>query len=673
MSAPSTAKPGFPASAKPRKSSALENLLGMRPYLKRYPGAIALGMTTLLLMGLIGNLIPLGTGILTDTLAGSPRPFAHAVGESGAATVGAGWLTRVIPFYQPHSRNTVMIYCLLLILCVAIKGVLSFSARWILIGVSRDIEFDIRNDLLKRLVVLEPEFYVRNRTGELMSRATNDLNAVRMVLGPGIMYSGTTLATMVLALSVMMKLSPVLTLWVMLPVPVVFVVVRHFAKVIHDLYEKIQASLAMLSAKVQENLAGVRVVRAYAQEEAEIRGFDEPNREYVASNVKLIRNWSLFMPSLQAMIGTTFLIVLWQGGHELLRKEISLGALIAFYTYLGQLVWPMIALGWVTNIFQRGAASMGRLTYILRAQPQIDDRNAKPALGTVSQGKIEFRNLTFRFPTTMAGNSAAPAAKSSVAGNVAGNAAGNGAGASHGSSNDAGLGGPTVLHDISLRIPAGSTLAIVGPTGSGKSTLAALVARLWEAPEGSLLVDGHAIREWPLESLRRAIGYVPQDTYLFSETIGENIAFGLPQYDEARVREAASIASFDAEVQDFPEKYQTMVGERGITLSGGQKQRTAIARAVIRDPRILILDDSLSSVDTQTEEKILSGLRGVMAGRTTILISHRTSTVRDADQIVTLRDGRITECGTHDELLARGGYYAELYHKQLLEEELERA
>src|SRR5271170_5571167 len=465
MSAPATAKPG--------KSSALENLLGLRPYLKRYPGAIALGMTTLLLMGVIGNVIPLATGILTDTLTGSSRPFAHAVGESGAATVGAGWLTRVIPFYQPHSRNTVLIYCLLLILCIAIKGVLSFWTRWVLIGVSRDIEFDIRNDLLQRLLVLEPEFYVRNRTGELMSRATNDLNNVRMVLGPGIMYSGTTLATMVLALSVMMKLSPVLTLWVMLPVPVVFVVVRHFGKIIHELYEKIQASLATLSAKVQENLAGVRVVRAYAQEEAEIRGFDEPNREYVASNVKLIRNWSMFMPSLQALIGTTFLIVLWQGGHELLRKEISLGALIAFYTYLGQLVWPMIALGWVTNIFQRGAASMGRLTYILRAEPQIDDRYAKVAAAAVPQGEIEFRNLTFRFPTTMSGNGAPSAAKSKVGGN----AAGNGAGAAHGNSSDAGATGPTVLHDINLRIPAGSTLAIVGPTGSGKSTLAALIAR----------------------------------------------------------------------------------------------------------------------------------------------------------------------------------------------------
>ena len=648
MSTPGTAV--SPAETKKTaKTTAGKNLLGLVPYLGRYKRAIAEGLLTLALMGVVGSLIPLATGVITDTLAGSPQPFAHA-NAGPAATITAGsWLGRMIPYYAPGSRHTLGIYCLVLIFCVLVKGYLSFSTRWILIGVSRDIEFDLRNDLLKRLLVLEPEFYVRNRTGELMSRATNDLNAVRMVLGPGIMYTATTIVTMVLAIGIMLKLSASLTLWVLLPVPVVALAVRHFGKVIHDLYEKIQASLATLSAKVQENLSGVRVVRAYAQEEAEMRGFDEPNREYVARNVKLIRMWSMFMPSLQALIGTTFLIVLWMGGFQFLRGDLSLGGLVSFYTFLNLLVWPMIALGWVTNIFQRGAASMGRLTYILHAQPQIDDRAAKLSAARQPDGEIEFRHLTFTYPTTLSGDGA------------------NGSGKSNGS------GAHPVLSDVNLRIPAGSTLAIVGPTGSGKTTLAALVARLWEAPEGEVLIDGRPIREWPLETLRRSIGYVPQDTYLFSDTVGGNIAFGIPQCDAERIKEAAEIASLDAEVEAFPAKYDTVVGERGITLSGGQKQRTAIARAVVRDPRILILDDSLSSVDTQTEEQILGRLRGIMRGRTTILISHRTSTVRDADQIVVLRGGKITERGTHDELLAREGYYADLYQKQLLEEELERA
>ena len=629
------------------------------PYLRRYTGRIVYGLLIVALMGFIGNVLPLATGVMTDTLAGNPVPFEHpaagaAHGMPGIPGLTSSALARAIPFYAPSSRRTLGIYCLIIVLCVAIKGLLSFSARWSLIGVSRDIEFDIRNDLLKRLLLLEPEFYVRNRTGELMSRATNDLNAVRMVLGPGIMYSATTIVTMILAIVVMLELSPSLTLWVLLPAPVVAVAVWFFGKTIHDLYEKIQAALATLTARVQENLSGVRVIRAYAQEESEQRGFDEPNREYVSRNIKLIRTWSMFMPSLQALIGTTFLIVLWQGGHQLLRGQISLGALISFNGYLAVLVWPIIALGWVTNIFQRGAASMGRLNYILTAKPQIDDRGAKVAAGTEPQGEIEFRNLTFAYPTTLS----ATDAKIKSA---------NGANGKNGG------GSTTVLHAINLKIPAGSSLAIVGPTGSGKTTLAALVARLWEAPEGAILVDGRPIREWPLASLRRAIGYVPQDTYLFGETIAGNIAFGLSTCDAEHVRQAAEIASFDAEVQDFPQKYDTMVGERGITLSGGQKQRTAIARAVARDPRILILDDSLSSVDTQTEEKILERLRGMMKGRTTILIAHRTSTVRDADQIVVLVEGAIVERGTHEELLARRGYYADLYQKQLLEEELERA
>lgn len=630
------------------KVPAWKNLRVLIPYLGRYRWSITIGFLTLALMGLAGSIVPLATGVITDTLAGSAQPFAHTAG-SGAMLAHTGWLSRMVPFYEPHSRHTLAIYCGLLILFVALKGVFSFLTRMILIGLSRDIEYDLRNDLSARLLLMEPEFYVRNRTGDLMSRATNDLNAVRMVLGPGIMYSATTIVTMLLAVVIMVQLSPSLTLWVLLPVPIVAVAVRHFGKVIHDLYEKIQASLATLSARAQENLSGVRVIRAYAQEDAEIRAFDQPNREYVNRNILLIRTWSMFMPSLQALIGTTFLIVLWKGGSQVIRHEISIGSFVSFFTYLGVLVWPMIALGWVTNIFQRGAASMGRLNFILKAEPNIDDRAATLPAATEPQGEIEFRNLTFSYPTTLSGNGAN--------GKETGNGERRG----------------EVLSGINLRIPAGSTLAIVGPTGCGKSTLAALVARLWEAPEGSVRLDGVPLREWPLATLRKSIGYVPQDAYLFSESVGENIAFGIPEADPERVRRAAQVASLDGDIQGFPKGYETVVGERGITLSGGQKQRTAIARAVVRDPRILILDDALSSVDTQTEDRILSGLRQVMRGRTTLLISHRCSTVRDADQIVVLRHGRIVEKGTHSELLAAGGYYADLYQKQLLEEELERA
>src|SRR5438445_10158449 len=387
-------------SEKPKK-----DLSGLMPYLRRYKGGIVLGLVSVVIMSILGTVIPLATGVITDTLRGDPVPFQHANNsiENVSHSIASPTLSRLIPFYAPSSRNTLAIYCILIVICVTLKGLLSFWARWTLIGVSRDIEFDIRNDLLKRLLLMEPEFYVRNRTGELMSRATNDLNAVRMVLGPGIMYSATTIVTMILAIGVMVTLSRSLTLWVLLPAPVVAVAVWFFGKTIHDLYEKIQAALATLTAKVQENLSGVRIIRAYAQEEAEIRGFDEPNLEYVSRNIKLIRTSSMFMPSLTAMIGTTFLIVLWQGGHQLFRGQISLGALIAFNGYLTLLVWPMIVLGWVTNIFQRGAASMGRLNYILTAEPNIDDRHAKVPEGTKPLGEIEFRRLTFTYPTTLSG------------------------------------------------------------------------------------------------------------------------------------------------------------------------------------------------------------------------------------------------------------------------------
>ena len=628
--------------AQPRQS-AWKSLLGLVPYLRRHTGGIALGMLTQAAMGLTGTLLPLIIGAIVDCVNGAREPLAQ-LGRVSHLALGF-----LLPYYHPLSKQTLAIFCTALILVCALQGLFSFWTRWILIGLSRDIEYDLRNDLLAKLVTLEPEFFVRNRTGDLMSRCTNDLNSVRMVLGPGVMYSANTFATMVLAVVLMFWISPRLSSYVLLPVPVVAATVWLFGQRIHTLYGKIQAALAVLSAKAQENLAGVRVIRAYAQEEAEIRGFDGPNRDYIDRNLRLIYLWSMFIPLLSTLIGLTFVLVLWQGGEQVMLRQISLGEFTAFYSFMIRLVFPMVALGFVTNIFQRGAASMGRLNYVLNATPGISDAGARIAPDAEPRGEIEFRNLTFTYPTT-----------------VVGAARGNGAAGGDGA------GPQPVLCDINLRVPAGSTVAIVGPTGSGKSTLAALVARLWEAEPGRILIDGRPIQEWPLATLRRSIGFVPQDTYLFSETVAGNIAFGMESNNVDEILKAAEIASFDGDVQDFPGRYDTLVGERGITLSGGQKQRTALARAVIRNPRILILDDSLSSVDTQTEEHILGRLRDIMRDRTTLLISHRCSTVRDADQIVVLRNGRIVERGTHDELLVRGGYYADLYQKQLLEEELER-
>jgi ATP-binding cassette, subfamily B, multidrug efflux pump len=623
-----------------RRVSGWAQLTRLFPYVARHKKEVTIGFITQAGMGITGTLLPLLIGAIIDCIKGAQAPLAQL---GRLAEISLGFL---LPYYHPKSGQTLAVYCTALILFCAIQGIFSYATRQILIGLSRDIEYDLRNDLLAKLVTMEPEFYVRNRTGELMSRCTNDLNAVRMVLGPGIMYSANTFATMVLAVVLMFWISAPLSAYVLLPVPVVAVTVWLFGRQIHALYGKIQASLAVLSAKAQENLAGVRVVRAYGQEEAEIRGFDAPNREYINRNLRLIYFWSLFMPLLQMLIGLTFILVLWQGGRLVVENRISLGELIAFYNFMARLIFPMIALGFVTNIFQRGGASMGRLNYILDSEVGINDAAAREHLGEI-QGDIEFRHLTFTYPTV---RSEADGSKSN---------------------GSAALNRP-VLEDISLHIPAGSILAIIGPTGSGKSTLAALITRLWEAPRGTLLIDGRPISEWPLQTLRRAVGYVPQDTFLFSETLRENVAFGVESATDEEVYEAADVASIAAEIYEFPAKFNTMVGERGITLSGGQKQRTAIARAVIRDPKILILDDALSSVDTATEERILRRLDAILRQRTTILISHRVSTVQHADQIVVLRDGRIVERGTHAELLERGGYYADLYQKQLLEEELER-
>jgi ATP-binding cassette, subfamily B, multidrug efflux pump len=530
-----------------------------------------------------------------------------------------------------RSTNKLGFYALLMVGIALSKGIFQFLTRWIVIGISRDIEFDLRNDLFQHLERLSFPYYQRTRTGDIMARATNDLNAVRMLLGPAIMYSANTLVFTAGALVYMFKISPKLTLYTFLPLPVASIVIQYFGHQIHERFEKIQAMFSDISARAQENFSAARVIRAYAQENAEVRQFETANNEYINRSLPLARLMGLLWPTLELTLGLAVVLVLWLGGREVLLKRISVGDFGAFLTYMIQLTWPVIALGWVINIFQRGTASLKRINEIMVETPEITDSETVIAKGSPEpelRGAIEFRGLNF------------------------------------------GYNGTPVLHGINLSIPEGSSLAIVGPTGSGKTTLVNLIPRVYDATPGSVLIDGHPIRDFPIDFLRRNIGFVPQETFLFSDTVRENIAFGVEDATDATIRNAAEAANIAADIEGFPDHYATMVGERGLTLSGGQKQRTAIARAIIRNPRILILDDALSSVDTQTEDKILNHLREIMRGRTTIFISHRVSTVRNADRIAVLHGGRIVELGTHDELIAREGYYTDLYNKQLLEEEL---
>ena len=524
------------------------------------------------------------------------------------------------------TRHKLVIFALQVLALAAVRGIFLFLTRWVVIGISRDIEFDLRNDLFAHLETLSYSYYQRMRTGDIMARVTNDLNAVRMLLGPAIMYSANTLVFMTAALWFMMRNSPKLTFYAFLPLPVISIVIQYFGRLIHERFERIQAMFSDISARAQENFSGARVIRAYVQEEAEIASFETANQEYVARSLKLVRLMGMLWPTLELMLGLALVLVLWMGGREVLQGHMEIGAFTAFNIYMMQLTFPIIALGWVINIFQRGTASLVRLNEILQEQPEIkDDVQARDR---DVEGEIEFRGLSFEYE------------------------------------------GKPVLHDLNLRIPAGSSMAIVGPTGSGKTTLVNLIPRIYDAEPGMVLLDGRPIREFSLASLRRSIGFVPQETFLFSDRIRENIALGVESATEREIHDAARAADVAGDIEGFPEQYQTMVGERGITLSGGQKQRTALARALIRNPRILILDDALSSVDTHTEDKILNHLRDVMLGRTTIFISHRVSTVRNADRIAVLHDGCIVELGTHDELLALNGYYSDLYNKQLLEEEL---
>jgi ATP-binding cassette, subfamily B, multidrug efflux pump len=575
------------------------------------------------------------------------------------------------------TRGKLFGYGALLLAIGLVGGLFQFLQRRILIGASRDIEYDMRNEFFAHLEKLPLSYFQAHRTGDLMSRATNDLNAVRMMIGPSIMYSANTLLTFAVALTLMISIDPWLTLWSLVPLPFVSISVKYFGSAIHRRFERIQAQLSEVSAVAQEALSGVRVVRAYRQEPAEIDRFRLANDEYFRRNRHLIVLQGFFFPSMSFFLGLGALVVIWIGSREVIAGRITVGQFVAFNAYLTMLSWPMIAFGWVTNMLQRGMASWTRMLEVLETEPAIADQvRLKPDATYDPQsavrnltGAIEFRDLTFAY------GDARP-----------------------------------VLRHISATIEAGQTVALVGVTGSGKSTLISLLARLHDPPPGTVFVDGVDVRDLPIAVLRGAIGFVPQEPFLFSDTIADNVAFGLdadarlkpsrstsdeasaPTSDERsatasaereekrsatasaereeKIRAAAAVARLDKDVADFPKGYETMVGERGITLSGGQKQRTALARAIAIDPRILVLDDALSAVDTYTEEEILSQLRGVMRERTSIIVSHRISTVRDADMIFVLDEGRIAERGTHDALIRENGLYAELHRKQLLEEEL---
>lgn len=551
---------------------------------------------------------------------------------TNVTAVFAPWVLKLAidALQQGVSRSELLLYSGLLLGIAVVSGFFLFLMRWLLIGVSRYIERDLRNDLFAHFQKLPAAFYNRYRTGDLMARAVNDLDSVRMVLGPGIMYPLNTVTSMTFAIVMMLLISTRMTLYILIGAPVISVMVFILGRTIHRLHTRIQEQYSAISDAAQENLSGVRVVRAFAQEEREIRRFNELNREYIRRNLAMAKVQALFMPILFLIfeIGTAMLLLV--GGRGIFRGDLTLGDFVAFVGYLGMLAWPVVAVGWVANLIQRGAASMKRIIELLDTEPEIA-APAEPRIPDEIRGDVVFENVSFQYRS-----------------------------------------GEPVLKDINLRIEAGKTVAIVGRTGSGKSTLISLITRQEDPTSGTVSIDGVPTVQWDLSRLRGMVGFVPQDPLLFSESVRKNIEFGGTSDSGERLRNVSEISMIDTDVQEFREGYETLVGERGLTLSGGQKGRTALARALYRDPKILILDDALAAVDTHTEEDILHGLRRFMRDRTSIIISHRVTTVRDADVIIVLDNGRIVERGSHDELIRSGGYYAELVKMQQLEEELRR-
>jgi len=580
-------------------------LRGLLRYFRPYRRTLVAGILSILASVVIGMASPLLVGRAVDSFKTSP------------------------------SLRTLLGYAGLLVLVAAARGVFTYLQRMQLVTMSRDVEVDLRDDLFAQLERLPQSFFHQHQTGDLMARATNDLQAVRMLAGPAIMYSANTVFAALGSLFFMFRIHPGLALLALAPMPVVAVVTKVFGQRIHLLFENVQEQFSTLSARVQENLAGLRVVRAYARERWEEEQFGHANDEYVERNRLLILWSSAFHPLLQGLVGLGFVAVLWYGGRLVLGGGITIGQFVTFNFFLGKLVWPMIAIGWVINLAQRGAASFGRIRRVLETVPAIRDEVPEETASAAAtpaplRGDVEARSLTFHYAAD-----ASPA-----------------------------------LRAVSFHAAPGQTVALVGRTGAGKSTLLSLIPRLFDPPPGALLVDGGDVRALPLRRLRAAMAMVPQETFLFSQSIASNIAVGRPEAGRADIEEAADLAGLGPDLEAFPKGLDTIVGERGITLSGGQKQRVALARALLRRPQILLLDDCLSAVDTQTEERILRNLRRVFPGRTVFLVSHRISAVRDADQILVLDQGEVVERGTHAQLVVADGLYADLHRRQMLEEEL---